>query len=285
MLVKNTSGNYVFPSSENDATALTHARIQPDLISDLSGVHSATETNAYPIAGYSYMITPDHGAGQLHHRQGRGAREVHPLQRLRRPAEGRAARLLAADSGAGKGRVRGRAADPRRSGAAAALQVRQPDAARGGTSGGPTGNGGPPPSSGNGGSTSTTTTNQSTGKSGSKTSTGTAKTTSKTSSPKGPATTTTTGLATVSGAQLTNAELATREAQVLTLLASVQPSSSLPLLWIALDILVFALVPWLFWHHRRSRNTLREYDSQDGEEVDPMRATVLAFAPQPPCWH
>src|SRR5262249_49900955 len=56
--IKNKSGHYVFPSSANDATALTHARIQKDLISDLSGVHVAPEANAYPISGYSYMITP-----------------------------------------------------------------------------------------------------------------------------------------------------------------------------------------------------------------------------------
>src|SRR5262249_18515476 len=57
-LIKNHSGHYVFPSSINDATALKHARIQSNLISDLSGVHTAPEANAYPIAGYSYMITP-----------------------------------------------------------------------------------------------------------------------------------------------------------------------------------------------------------------------------------
>jgi phosphate ABC transporter phosphate-binding protein len=57
-LIKNASGHYVFPSAQNDATALTHARIQSDLISDLSGVHTAREANAYPIAGYSYLITP-----------------------------------------------------------------------------------------------------------------------------------------------------------------------------------------------------------------------------------
>ena len=56
--VRNASGHYVFPSSANDATALTHARIQSNLISDLTGVHTAPEANAYPIAGYSYMITP-----------------------------------------------------------------------------------------------------------------------------------------------------------------------------------------------------------------------------------
>ena len=44
-------------------------------------------------------------------------------------------------------------------------------------------------------------------------------------------------------------------------LADVQPSSSMPLLWIAIDVLIFALVPWLFWHQRRARTTLREYDS------------------------
>ena len=58
VLVKNASGHYVFPSSQNDATALIHARIQSDLISDLSGVHTASAPTAYPIAGYSYMITP-----------------------------------------------------------------------------------------------------------------------------------------------------------------------------------------------------------------------------------
>ena len=56
--VRNQSGHYVFPSSQADATALRHARIRSDLISDLSGVHTAPEAGAYPIAGYSYMITP-----------------------------------------------------------------------------------------------------------------------------------------------------------------------------------------------------------------------------------
>jgi phosphate transport system substrate-binding protein len=58
VLVKNASGYYVFPSSQNDATALQHARIRDDLISDLSGVYRAPEKSAYPISGYSYMITP-----------------------------------------------------------------------------------------------------------------------------------------------------------------------------------------------------------------------------------
>ena len=132
------------PSSQNDATALVHARIQPDLISDLSGVHTAPEPTAYPIAGYSYMITPTKLQDGFTTAKGAVLGQVHPLQRLRRPAEGGPARILAADAGAGAGRVRRGAADPGSSGAAAAVTVRQPDPARRrGTSGGPQGNTGP----------------------------------------------------------------------------------------------------------------------------------------------
>jgi hypothetical protein len=72
----------------------------------------------------------------------------------------------------------------------------------------------------------------------------------------------TAGIQTAAGLTLSDNALAGRETLVLNHLADVQPSSSLPLLWIAIDVLVFALVPWLFWHRRRARSTLRDYDSQ-----------------------
>ncbi len=56
--VGNASGNYALPLSGNVQTALTHARLHPDLTQDLSGVYVAPEPNAYPLSSYSYLITP-----------------------------------------------------------------------------------------------------------------------------------------------------------------------------------------------------------------------------------
>jgi phosphate transport system substrate-binding protein len=54
----NASGNFSLPLSANVQTALTHARLYPDLSQDLSQVYIAPEANAYPLSSYSYLITP-----------------------------------------------------------------------------------------------------------------------------------------------------------------------------------------------------------------------------------
>ena len=55
--IKNASGAYASPSSENVATALKHASLNPDLTQNLLGVYNAPETSAYPLASYSYLVT------------------------------------------------------------------------------------------------------------------------------------------------------------------------------------------------------------------------------------
>jgi phosphate transport system substrate-binding protein len=59
--IKNASGDYTAPSSENDATALTHAILYPNLTEDLIPVYNAPEPTAYPLASYSYLITQTTG--------------------------------------------------------------------------------------------------------------------------------------------------------------------------------------------------------------------------------
>jgi phosphate ABC transporter phosphate-binding protein len=54
----NRSGHFVQPSSNNVATALTHATLNHDLTQNLQGVYNAPEANAYPMSSYSYMVTP-----------------------------------------------------------------------------------------------------------------------------------------------------------------------------------------------------------------------------------
>jgi phosphate ABC transporter phosphate-binding protein len=55
--VHNVSGNYVLPTSNNVATALTHATLNTDLTQNLGAVYTAPEANAYPVSSYSYLIT------------------------------------------------------------------------------------------------------------------------------------------------------------------------------------------------------------------------------------
>jgi phosphate transport system substrate-binding protein len=59
--VQNASGNFVQPSSQADAIALTHDALYPDLEQNLSGVYTAPEGAAYPISAYSYIITQTAG--------------------------------------------------------------------------------------------------------------------------------------------------------------------------------------------------------------------------------
>lgn len=54
--VQNASGNFVVPSEDGDALALTHDQLQSDLEQNLIGVFQAPEANAYPISAYSYFV-------------------------------------------------------------------------------------------------------------------------------------------------------------------------------------------------------------------------------------
>ncbi len=56
--LRNRSGNYVQPTSNNVATALKHATLYPDLTQNLTGVYNAPDASAYPMSSYSYLITP-----------------------------------------------------------------------------------------------------------------------------------------------------------------------------------------------------------------------------------
>ena len=59
--LRNASGHYTAPSSENNATALKHALINPNLAGDLIPVYNAPEPTAYALASYSYLITQTTG--------------------------------------------------------------------------------------------------------------------------------------------------------------------------------------------------------------------------------
>ena len=55
--VKNKSGKFVLPTSENVSVALQAARLNPDNTQILSGVYNNANASAYPISSYSYMVT------------------------------------------------------------------------------------------------------------------------------------------------------------------------------------------------------------------------------------
>ncbi len=59
--LKNASGSFTQPTSDNVSTALAHATLNADLTQNLTGVYRAPETNAYPMSSYSYMITQTTG--------------------------------------------------------------------------------------------------------------------------------------------------------------------------------------------------------------------------------
>ena len=59
--IKNRSGNYAAPSSENVAVALKHATLNSDLTQNLLAVYAAPEADAYPLASYSYLVTQTTG--------------------------------------------------------------------------------------------------------------------------------------------------------------------------------------------------------------------------------
>lgn len=56
--VKNASGNYTQPTAVNVSVALQGARINNDGTQVLSGVYRNSDSRAYPISSYSYMIVP-----------------------------------------------------------------------------------------------------------------------------------------------------------------------------------------------------------------------------------
>lgn len=59
--IKNKSGNYAAPSSENVALALKHATLNSDFTQNLLPVYNAPEAAAYPLASYSYLVTQTKG--------------------------------------------------------------------------------------------------------------------------------------------------------------------------------------------------------------------------------
>jgi hypothetical protein len=238
VLVRNASGHYVFPSSQNDATALTHARIQSDLISDLSGVHTAPEANAYPIAGYSYMITP--------------TREGFGFTRAKGAVLGKFI-LYAACAGQKQASqlgyspltpvlVRGVFAAVRRIPGAPTpppLSKCANPTLHGGASQGPTGNQGGSNTTGGSGPTSGGGPKQH------------SKHHQKPAKTRGGTTPATSGATPTVGLELTANQLSSRRASALKALGGVKPGSSTPLALAILDVLAIALCPWIIWHRRR----------------------------------
>ena len=55
--VENASGNFVQPTSLNDAIALEAAILHPDLTQDLTGVYTNPLPGTYPLSAYSYLVT------------------------------------------------------------------------------------------------------------------------------------------------------------------------------------------------------------------------------------
>jgi phosphate transport system substrate-binding protein len=237
VLVKNTSGNYVFPSSANDATALTHARIQSDLISDLSGVHTAPEKNAYPIAGYSYMITPT--KAQYGFTPAKGAVLGKFILYMACAGQQEAARLgyspltpvLVKGVFAAARRIPGAPAPPPLSRCDNPTLTSQHGAS--GPSGNPNGPGTTPPP--------TTSTHQHGHK-------------KRSHKPTGPVTPTGAASAESAGVgiELTASELSTRKAAALKALGQVSAGSTTPLVLAIIDILVITLVPWVIWRRRHA---------------------------------
>jgi len=59
--IRNASGHFAGPTSVNVSVGLKHATLNRDLTQNLMGVYNAPEANAYPLASYSYLITPTSG--------------------------------------------------------------------------------------------------------------------------------------------------------------------------------------------------------------------------------
>jgi phosphate ABC transporter phosphate-binding protein len=255
-LIKNQSGHYVFPSAQNDATALTHARIQSDLISDLSGVHTAHEANAYPIAGYSYLITPT--KVQDGFTTAKGAVLGRFILYSACQGQQKAASLgyapltpvLVRGVFAAVRRIPGAPTPPALNG----RNCPNPTITGAGNGGGAQGNPGgsgttAPTSSGNGGSSNTGWSQSGSG--GGKTgSSGGAKTTTP-----GAATTPTAaaGVTPTVGVVLTANQLSIRKAAALAALGNLKAGSSTPLGLAAVDAIVIALLPFIGWQAWRRR--------------------------------
>jgi len=60
--ILNASGAYVQPTAVNDAVALESDVLAPDLEQNLTGVFTSTQSVAYPISAYSYLVS---GEGQV----------------------------------------------------------------------------------------------------------------------------------------------------------------------------------------------------------------------------
>jgi phosphate transport system substrate-binding protein len=259
VLVKNASGHYVFPSSKNDATALTHARIRSDLISDLTGVHVAPESNAYPIAGYSYMITP--------------TREGFGFTKAKGAVLGKFI-LYSACAGQRKASSLGYSPltpvlvkgvfDAVRRIPGAPTPPPLPQCANptlhGGGDTGPSGN--PSGSGTTGGSGSGGSGSGGGGGGGGSTGGGGTKTHTKTGgsggggSAAGPTASGGAGVAPVPGLVLSAAELADRRTGALRAVSIAAPPDTLSQLLAILDVLAIALVPWMIWHRRWSPHTI-----------------------------
>jgi len=240
-LVKNRSGHYVYPSSYNDATALRHAAIESDLISNLTGVHFAPEANAYPISGYSYLITPTRvGFGFT---TAKGAVLGKFIQYMACAGQQKAAPLgyspltpvLVRGDFAGIRRIPGAAPPPPLN----AQTCPNPTLTGQGSGGGPQGNGG---GGVTGGTITGSHTHNTTG----------APTGSTTQDPA--ATGSAYGSSPVPvGVVLTASEIDERRAAALKAMGGVRPSPSGPLVFAALDVLALSLFPWIVWRRRRSR--------------------------------
>lgn len=63
--VKNVSGKYVQPTSDNVAIALTKVKLAADSTQDLTGVYTMQDPRAYPVSSYSYMIVPTNTFGRF----------------------------------------------------------------------------------------------------------------------------------------------------------------------------------------------------------------------------
>jgi phosphate transport system substrate-binding protein len=57
----NPAGDFVVPSEEADAIALTKDQLEPDLEQILTGVFTNPDPQSYPISAYSYLITQEGG--------------------------------------------------------------------------------------------------------------------------------------------------------------------------------------------------------------------------------
>jgi phosphate transport system substrate-binding protein len=267
-LVKNASGYFVFPSSQNDATALNHARIRDDLISDLSGVYRAPEKSAYPISGYSYLITPTKVGFGFTEEKGAvlgkfiiymacagqkkaaslGYSPLTPVlvkgvfDAVRRipgaptpPALDNCDNPTITGVGFGGG-PQGNPGGEGTTGGTGSVS----DGSGGGSGGG--GSGG----SGTGGGGSGSGSGEGSGSGGSGTGAGGGGTGGGTAAPGSESV----GLQPVEGIQLTAEELTQRRQAVLGALNDVEPSSGAALGLAIVDILLLALVPWLLWRRR-----------------------------------